>query len=176
MTNYTLENLFPVPLYCGDVNNFESIQSEIRVGVENTNFKFKEEWGKTHEFSDPTFKENFLEKNNCHSFLNELPIHLERYMQSQLPMKGSWAARFGKNMYGHIHDHLPHSVSGVYYFQTSGSDGKLFFVSDLKYYGRQYITPTEGMLLLFPGSLKHGITTNTTDTDRISISFDLGHE
>ncbi len=171
-----MEKLFPVPLYIGDVDNFDQIQSEIQVGIDNTNFRFKEEWGSTHEFSDPTFHENFLLKHNCQSFLNELPIHLERYMQKQLPMKGAWAARFRKHMYGHIHDHFPHSVAGVYYFKTEGSDGKLFFRSDLKYYGRQYITPREGMLLLFPGSLKHGITTNTTDIDRISISFDLGYE
>ena len=41
-------------------------------------------------------------------------------------------------------------------------------------WGRR-LTPkvSEGLMILFPGFLKHGIETNTTDHDRISLSFNI---
>ena len=40
--------------------NHKFIQTELDVAYTNTNFKYKLEWGKTHQLSDVTFEEDLL--------------------------------------------------------------------------------------------------------------------
>ena len=37
-----------------------------------------------------------------------------------------------------------------------------------------YMTPTEGMIILFPSSLYHKVDVNQSEEDRISVSFNIG--
>ena len=74
-------------------------------------------------------------------------------------------------------------MAGVYYYKTNGEDGDIFFESSnlnlessLCYYKlaeRWKHKPIEGKILLFPGWMKHGIMTNTTEDSRISLSFNI---
>jgi uncharacterized protein (TIGR02466 family) len=172
-----IQQLFPIPVYAEKVSNFKQIQEELSKAINNTKFSMKKDWGATHYLSDPNFKENYLHKHKCDTLLFEISMHLQKYAQAlpvsnELLVTQSWAALFTKNNYGHIHDHIG-TVSGVYYYKTKGSDGHLFFASEHSYQGRVNFQAEEGMLLLFPSHLRHGITTNTTDETRISISFNL---
>ena len=38
------------------------------------------------------------------------------------------------------------------------------------------VNPTEGELILFPGWLDHGVQTNDTDDERVSVSFNIRFE
>ena len=42
--------------------------------------------------------------------------------------------------------------------------------------GRMVVNPTEGELILFPGWLDHGVQTNDTDDERVSVSFNIRFE
>lgn len=172
-SKHGVKHLFPIPVYWSHVENFVSIQNEITKGIEQTNFGMRKDWGNTHYLSDPNFQENFLIKHNCNAFLSELEMHLQKYNSEGLKVTHSWAALFKQYNYGHIHDHLPSNMAGVYYYKTKGSTGNLFFQSPQSYDRRCNIESKEGLLLLFPACLKHGITQNTTNTERISISFNL---
>ncbi len=77
-----------------------------------------------------------------------------------------------------------YALSGVYYHQTTGDDGLIEFVSpntlqasNITFFGSQYIAykPQIGKILLFPSWLRHRVTINNTDSERISISFNIGH-
>ena len=175
-----IENLFSIPIYKSKVDQkkFNTIQLEIAKGIKNTQFKMNEKWGNTHYLSDIKFRDNFLVKHQCLTFLEELHTnHLPNYLPSvkcsnNRHVVQSWAALFRKHNYGHIHGHHG-SIAGVYYYKTKGSTGNLFFTNIYDYQKRVNIYGEEGDLLLFPTHLKHGITTNTSDIERISISFNL---
>ena len=186
-----VEQIFSTPVYHATVNpeKFDSIQKQIRGGLEKTDFKYKtKDWGQTHYLSDPEFNEHFLEKHECNALIEELFVHLinfhstftgpngaisPKYSPDSLSLVDSWVALFKKGDYGHIHDHLGNAISGVYYHQTKGSDGQIFFDPWHVWQSRVHVTPHDGMLLMFPSQLRHGITTNTTDSTRISLSFNF---
>lgn len=64
-----------------------------------------------------------------------------------------------------------------------GVDGNIYFenptpamTSSFCYKGlceREQIVPSNGLLAFFPGWLMHGITTNQTNHDRMSLSFNI---
>lgn len=92
------------------------------------------------------------------------------------------------------HTHTDSVMSGVYYYKTNQEDGKISFKNpnpiassgrgfpyeDSKLQGinlrnapcMNYI-PEIGKLILFPGWLTHNVEPNTTNSERISISFNL---
>jgi len=88
----------------------------------------------------------------------------------------------------HIHDNS--FVSGAYYVKATPEQGSIIFY---KSYNQDFITssqaqikrytalsasaiafkPETGKLVMFPGWLPHGVERNSTDDDRISISFNV---
>lgn len=88
----------------------------------------------------------------------------------------------------HIHDNS--FVSGAYYVKATEDQGSIIFY---KSYNQDFITasqaqvqyytalsasaiafkPETGKLVMFPGWLPHGVERNSTDEDRISISFNV---
>ena len=187
-----VESWFPIPIYCNGIQGdaFNSVQTELSNIIELQSFQPK--WN-THMLSDPTFTENLLIKYSADKFLEQIDLHIKEYSSAigynKSPVYSvieSWATKFQKGMYGHIHTHKDSDISGVYYFETNEKDGNLFFESPVKQMNASYFTkdiptrasfsPQVGKLLLFPGWLSHGVETNTTDTDRISISFNIVFE
>ena len=92
---------------------------------------------------------------------------------------------FKKGNYAHIHKHGFSDISGVYYYRTNGSDGDIFFETPVtetgcsKFWSNHSLTfniaPEKGLIILFPGWLSHGVRTNTTDNQRISLSFNINY-
>ena len=93
---------------------------------------------------------------------------------------------FQKGNYAHIHKHGFSDISGVYYYRTNGSDGDIFFETPVtetgcsKFWINHSLTfniaPEKGLIILFPGWLSHGVRTNTTDDQRISLSFNINYK
>lgn len=183
-----VDYLFPTPLYCSAVNNFEEIQKELHECATKIDFKMRDN---THHISDITFKENLIEKYGLELFEKELDFHVKKYakeLQSHCRMSAfdigyninsSWLSLFAFGDYGCVHSHdttmfNTNHISGCYYFKTNGSDGNIFFESPLPFEAyRVKMSPEEGKILLFPSWLKHGIQKNMTDTTRISLSFNI---
>ena len=108
---------------------------------------------------------------------------------SKLHNMNIWAMINKKGSYNSTHNHPGCDISGVYYVKVPEGDcgnicftdpresyvyGNTFFVE--RYSGGETIPryPIEGNMYLFPSSFKHLVNTNTTDEDRIAISFNLG--
>ncbi len=185
-----ISNLYPTPIYWVPmVDNFHNIQTEIAGALDTIDFKMKEEWGNTHYLSDPTFQGNLIVENKLDALRNEIVNHLNQYAQAlSFPhhegyIASSWASLFKQGNYGHCHHHGSADISGVYYFKSEDSNGRIYFenpvpcmTSSFVYKSlceRQEIVPNDGLLALFPGWLMHGISTNTTEVDRVSISFNI---
>lgn len=185
-----IAQLYPTPLYWVHmIDNFHPIQEEITKALETVDFRMKDAWGSTHYLSDPSFSSNIIVESKLDKFKDEIINHLKFYCQTiGFPqhdgvIASSWASLFKQGNYGHCHHHGNTDISGVYYYKTEGTDGKLYFenpvpcmASSYAYKGlceRQEIVASDGLLCLFPGWLMHGISTNTKDVDRISISFNI---
>ncbi len=100
-----------------------------------------------------------------------------------------WAMVNGKFAGNTVHMH-PHSfLSGVYYVQAAANAGNVFFLDPrLAHvmtmppvtahhpwnYQRVIYKPQPGRLLIFPAWLEHGVEPNGSDSERMSISFNIG--
>jgi uncharacterized protein (TIGR02466 family) len=192
------EAWFATPVYNVNIigSGLDQIQKDFDRAFESLKqqgkFDYTDEWGATTLFSDTKFDDNLLKDFNIQSFNLELDLHIKRYL-SQIgfvlhpklgyDVKASWMTLSRKGNYGHIHSHGAADLSGVYYFKTNGEDGNLFFETPNKLltssfcfnhmHNRAYFKPEVGKLLLFPGWLEHGVQTNTTDNERVSVSFNI---
>jgi uncharacterized protein (TIGR02466 family) len=91
--------------------------------------------------------------------------------------------------YNSLHNHHGSILSGVYYIDVPApnmgniefhrADDYEYYMPPLKKYNQftsQKATykPETGMLLIFPSWLKHQVTTNQSDKERVSLSFNYG--
>lgn len=187
--NNGLEGLFSSPVYFAILTDEqqESIRKEMDSAVQSIEWVTPDRWH-THKLSTKTFDENDIDKYNMTNFDSIMKKHLEIYCNTigfvmrPFTVK-SWFSRFDKGEFGHTHTHNSTDISGVYYHDTNGQDGDLFFEphaaikSSLCYNSnRWYHKPQRGKILLFPGWLEHGIEMNRTDNTRISFAFNISFE
>ena len=183
---YRIEQLFPTPLYSAHVNNFEVIKNKIDGCIEKIDFQYREQWGRTHLLTDPTFTEDILTKYGLNVVKKEIDYHLKQYCKElRFPLRkydmSSWFIMMREGNYAHIHDHCPTDISGVLYYKTNSDDGDIHFHTPHPFFKMSKCfnnqswrhRPEEGKILLFPGWLQHGVETNTTDNVRISLSFNI---
>lgn len=95
-----------------------------------------------------------------------------------------------KNHTNSVHIHDNSFVSGVYYLQATDGQGTInFYKSQILDYAvmsqapidkftpisasAMSFQPRTSKLIMFPGWLPHGVERNTTDEDRISVSFNI---
>lgn len=108
----------------------------------------------------------------------------------EVKINNIWININGKNNSNSVHIHDNSFISGAYYVKGQEGQGNINFYKD--YYQdyiiasqaplRQYTPisasaisypPRTGRLMFFPGSLPHGVESNTLDEERISISFNV---
>ena len=183
-------DLFPSPVYVvGMINNYDEIQEELTDASLSCDYSFFHNDHPTHYISDKGLFGNILEEKNCNKFIQELHRHIGQYAShigfspQRCRIETSWLSRFDKGHYAHIHHHGPTDFSGVYYLKTTGDDGRIFFNSSNPHLETCYpytslgnrvtVRTQQGMLLLFPGWLQHGVETNTKDSSRITCSFNI---
>lgn len=191
-------NLFYSKIYYCKIQRFHPVDEEIKTALKDVQWGKRLSWGATHQLSDPTFKENFIEDNNFKILKQEIEYHVGQFAKlhavnlkqfsKNYDIVESWAAKFGPGEYAHIHNHGYADIAGVYYYkrplskQQKEGNGNIFFTAP----GPEYTSNPlynrmaraswyfpEGTLVLFPGFLPHGVETNETDKDRISLSFNI---
>lgn len=193
------ENLGGYPVWMGDLfpKNLELIETELtslfkKLKSENV-FKQNDKW-KSHLLSDITFKENLIEKYNLEKVKFIIELYINRWQfflrapKYKVKFTSSWFTITNKDKYAHIHNHGESDISGVFYLKTNGKDGNLFFpysnihLKNNKFFRQTNISkpfdvePKVGRMILFPGSLEHGVRTNDTDNERVSFSFNIVFE
>tara|TARA_B100000073_G_scaffold105008_1_gene84199 strand:+ start:1733 stop:2308 length:576 start_codon:yes stop_codon:yes gene_type:complete len=183
---------FGVNLHLEPISNKDAIQEELLGKLDEVDFNMKEAWGNTHYLSDPTFKENFLIEKECTLFNQELGNHIGSYVREcGVPVSGykivsSWLTCMRKGNYAHIHNHGNSHISGVYYIKRQSNDGNIFFTSPNPCATSNPLTSSsarmiaggvpEGVIMLWPGFLSHGVETCNNVEDRISLSFNIDIE
>ena len=192
-----LELIFPNPIHvswASNVKEFDHIQKDFQRTyydlVEKNKFDNQHFGGNTVLLSDGEFNENLLDKYKLNTFKSFLSQSIEDFLkQLGFPIipgyriTASWMTLNKKGLFSPPHTHAYSDLSGVYYFKTTGDDGSIFFENPnpLQVAGlithmiddRLYFKPEEGKLILFPGWLRHGVDFNKTDSDRVSVSFNI---
>lgn len=137
-------------------------------------------------YKDPTFKP-FLEYINTH-------IHsgIKNLLTCKTKVNNMWINVNSKGDYNVSHTHGAVDLSGVFWVKTPDNCGNIIFESphsfveykfymncnknlaeDYNCYPSFYITPKEGSLVLFPPHLSHRVASSMSNSDRISIAFNL---
>jgi uncharacterized protein (TIGR02466 family) len=187
---------FETPIYYGTVDGFDLVQSEICEFVETHGDLINPppaEWDETvltsFTYDDKRSKE--LVVHHLPSLSNQIVVQVRKYLEmigNEKPyiihIDDMWVNVYRPNDYMNMHDHKSVDISGVYYFQTNTEDGDIVFNNpcDLMSYTKLLgdidknvfkVKPEEGKMLLFPGWLKHSVNRNKTDSNRISVSFNI---
>lgn len=188
MTNFGIENLFPIPIYHSIVDNIQEIEAEYQSKKDQMIFyDAVRDWGKTHKLTTQTFKDNIIDELEMNVIKKTIHENLCVYCQvlgfemTDYQMT-SWVTSFDKGEYAHVHNHADADISGCYYYKTIGDDGNIFFNSPVQtstslcYKGLSsdwFHRPIVGKMLMFPGWLPHGVRTNETDFNRRSLAFNF---
>ena len=184
-----LENWFATPIYYNETNNFDNLQKEIEDCYSKLKLSKNSYWGKqNHSLSDPTFEENIINKYNLKILKNEIINHTTAYTQCfsqtnfDVDIAECWITNTAPKEHTVVHSHGYYDISGSYYFKTNSNDGSIYFLNPniasmtslfLKQYDHVEYPPTMGKIILFPSWLYHGVRSNDTDSDRISVSFNI---
>jgi uncharacterized protein (TIGR02466 family) len=185
-----IEHLYSTPVYNGYVSDYRALNYHIDKVIDKVDFNYKKEWGATHYLSTDFMKEtNILKELGLNKIEKEIDTHLRNYCNDlDFIMRDyaleSWFSKFEKGNYSPMHHHRTSDISGVYYYKTNGEDGDFWsespnpYLETTKCYEIRFgkivrYKPQEGKILLFPGWLKHGVKTNTKDSTRISLSFNI---
>ena len=98
----------------------------------------------------------------------------------------SWVNLHTKGDWAQIHNHTNSIVSGVWYLSTTPNSGNFLVHTDNKLFGNVLdfprkdnlfnsndcaFLPQNGDLILFPSNLKHNVTPNRSDEERLSLAF-----
>jgi len=191
-----VETWWPTPIYYSLIKNpvFDKIQSDfekVYLDLKATNsFQHKAGWNPSSVMlSDTTFLRSILDEYGLEDFKIELLDHVQNFIKhygvktTDIKIKQSWMTLTTKGEINHTHSHGPADISGVYYFKTNGEDGSIYFESTNKLLGASAMfnpgaqtisyKPEVGKLILFPGFVEHGVYENTTDNERVSVSFNI---
>jgi len=97
-----------------------------------------------------------------------------------------WACINKKHDQNLIHSHTNnYNLSGVYYVSVPADSGDIVFRDPRPGANQapcrlfkddgdsEYFTPSDGLIILFPSYLEHFVLPNRSDSDRISMSFNL---
>ena len=190
-----IKQIFSTPIYeyDGTIEEIFLVQSEIK----NKLPKIQQ----ADAFENPTGWNDGVQTNIKSRYntiedfqMNNLSAYIEKHVRNYIKMidawepmpnklAHSWINLVSKDQWQDWHQHHDATISGTYYYQTSGSDGDIIFRTPNQFVelelfsigsmvGKQHaIQPKNGKIVLFPGWLSHKVDRNTTDTTRISISF-----
>ena len=185
-----LNAIFPLPLFIDQAEGteYQSIQKELTDVRSKLIFN---DTGSHMILNDDPFRSHFLSQYKCSHTFNFINSSIKSYInslygESNIKWKviESWMTKTITGRSSREHSHNQVDISGVYYLDTNGKDGSLVMnnvhphlssnalLSEI--YDRRLQLPLEnGIIMLWPGQLRHRTQVNETHHERISISFNV---
>jgi len=190
LDNIQVTPLFSVPLYTNilmlteDEKQFFREQPYVRMESNNGFY---------------TQDKRILENEKLSRLKNEILENIKYYLVDiykidlstiEFYITTSWCNKHVKNDFSHRHNHKNSIFSGVFYFDIAPSSGGLFIESHTQLLPSPVIEfkhtewnifnsrvwqvyPKENLVTIFPSTLMHYVGTNTTDTERYSVPFNI---
>ena len=190
MNDITKMELFPIPVFTAVESDFDELKKNILEYIKDYRDAYDSEQvsniGGYQSASDIHEDVNF--KSNCDglwSIISPIAQHIgdsfaeHGFPSTTLSLTNMWFNVNGKGNWNIEHTHPHCFYSGVIWIKAEEGMGGLAMKSPHEHglYGMTNtvwtIEPEEGRVMLFPSFLPHSVTANTTDEERISISFNL---
>ena len=182
-------SLFPTPLLVSEFNFrpelLEWVKKHYEHSVYHEGNSSSAGWHSEYNLHE---QQSFLQ----HSLLIYAHIAHQMRSLSEAPfyINSMWASVNKTGDYNYSHTHLGVDFSGVLYLQTPFNCGDIVFEdenarfrynwkldTEIKeengYHDSMWFHPTEGRCLIFPAHIRHHVEKNESETDRISIGFNL---
>jgi len=186
---------FSTPVWIEQINNFESINSELKNyiyqeqernpdGVKKSNFNG---WhSKSFDLKNENLK-NFINQisKNIGTAVNDMGWDLEAQI---VKITNMWAIINKNKAFNERHHHGNSALSAAYYVKAENNAGNIVFfdprqanvfhhpsakkANDLNGQVKS-ITPKAGTLVLFPSYLEHKVEENLSNEERIVVSFNV---
>ena len=160
-----------IPIYYNFIDL--SVNNQIDNIINLVEFSQDKDWGDNNFFTSAfNYGDgiNVLKAYKLTELKEQIDNHFKKYINKNVNYKiESWFTLIEKGYYSHVHDHMA-DYSGIYYYNTNGDDGDLFFTDESS---KLNIKPERGKILIFPSTLKHGVEINKTNNKRISIAFNI---
>jgi hypothetical protein len=96
------------------------------------------------------------------------PIDYSRHEPYSYSITSLWGAVYHSGDYTNLHNHFSSTFSFCYYLKMNNPPAPLQFGS-----GDHSITPTEGMLIIFPGWMNHGVDEIISTDERIVLAGNI---
>jgi uncharacterized protein (TIGR02466 family) len=160
------------------------IQEQFPVGVKNSNFG-----GWQFEEVNYSYRNEILE-----SLVEKIAPYMKKAAEDYGYKRDGFVINYWLNVnrkynYNALHKHGTAIMSAVFYTKVPNNCGKLVFErnvkAELEYRVDEYnsdnwdeyhMPPKEGLLIMFPGHMKHSVQQNLTDDEddrRVSIALNL---
>jgi hypothetical protein len=184
----SIDRIYYTTIYSSLIDDLNAVQDEMYGVFNKLEFDYYPRFGKTHKLNPNPFDGNLVDEYDMQLTKKMIDDNMVNYYASlqsvYKPYKitHSWFTKSEYNDYASVHSHGEADISGVYYVQTTGEDGTIFFKSPASVarlhplfgHSSNFIhKPIVGKLLLFPGFVEHGVRTNETNDTRISFSFNI---
>ena len=140
------------------------------------------------KFERLDFGNNFTEvfQPVLDQFFNEMGLNVDGL---NLFLHEIWRNTYTKGFFQEIHDHFPHSLSGVVFLtDEQEGDGKFYFYHrhgsevskewiELGFIGeRKFVKAERGKVILFPSHMLHGVSLHKSDNIRKPVSFNINFD
>ena len=185
----SLINLFPTPIWMAESESNEQLdkyQQELAyVMAVMKEADMRNPWGDTVETSFK-FGNSVNIVDHMPAFKEYIIKNVRAYIRTpeDLPDPGfireSWWNVSRRDGFQHWHTHPRNDISGVWFSKTNEQDGNLMFKPTASALGHSLFSPgfytvfpKVGKLVLFPSWLEHAVWLNNTDSERITVSFNL---
>ena len=189
---------FSTPIWTSKIDNYKKINNMMSNYIYNLKEKDPEGiiksnlkgWhSKNFNMKDEEPK-NFIEaiKKNINEAINDMAWDLNN---QEVTLSNMWAIINKKGAMNQKHHHSNSDLSAAYYVTAKEGCGDIIFYDPRP--GKVYkhpisntpnllnannngVKPEPGMLVLFPSYLEHSVDPNTSDDERIVISFNINLE
>ena len=191
--NYSVTNIFPIPIHQFNIGEFSEIQDELidyayKLKVEDPVGSIISNRGGWQSHSFEIHKEDDILHNLLKNSLTSFPS-----IKADLRISiDAWVNINKPGDYNSKHDHPTSNLSGVLWIKTPKNSGAIEFDSPISFqahselnaynndfknknniFHRYYFEPTEGNMLVFSSCLIHDVKKNLSQEDRISVSFNI---
>ena len=190
--NYSIRNIFPVPIHIFDVNGFDEIKNELidytyNLKKEDEGVSISNYGGWQSSFFALKDESDLLQSFmiNCLSEFPTIKKTTDMYVEA-------WVNINKPGDYNVKHTHPTCDLSGVIWLKAPKDCGNIVFDSPFafqtynevesytddfrdsnNYNHTYYFNPIEGRMIVFPSHLQHHVLHNKSTEDRISVSFNI---
>ena len=186
---------FSTPVWIDEINNFESINSELKNYIHKEKEKNPEGTNKSNV--NGWHSEEFdLKNENLKNFIAEISKNIGNAindmgwdLETQLAkITSMWSIINTKDAFNEKHHHGNSALSAAYYVKAEKNAGDIVFFDPRQANvfhhpiskkanninaQVQSVTPKAGTLVLFPSYVEHKVNPNLSNEERIVISFNV---